>query len=348
LRVRTRWAVAVLLAATAASVSSNAFAQPKPGQGSLGMRIGVPYFLADKDTKDGQRPRLLFQANFGYKFSPGWRLMTDFGFGWIGYKDEAPTPYKVVTATDSVQVKQDLLTKIVPIDVTIIKCLRPNAKKWSPYVGIGGTINRMEIVNQRRKIQDPATFVNWVKWAPGVHAIIGEEFFVPAKPTVSLDWSVRWTYLFSKDLARFPSGFTGNDAFLSANFGVNVYFWPGGKPLEATEEPVPEPAPETLAPAPVVPDTTLTPPPPPAPPDTTVAPPDTTVAPPDTSLAPPDTSRKSSMTRDASTSGSILVRGSSVPVPSEDEGSFGAFGVTLPRTEDEGAACAIKEKRTLR
>ena len=312
--VRTRWAVAAFLAAAVAT-ASNAFAQPKPGQGSIGMRIGVPYFLADHDTKDGQRPRLLFTANFGYRMSPGWRLMTDFGFGWIGYRDEAPTPYKVVTATDSVSVKQDLLTKIVPIDLTLIKVLRPGAKKWSPYIGIGGTMNRMEIVNQRRKIQDPATFQPWVKWAPGVHAIIGEEFFVPAKPTVSLDWSVRWTYLFSKDTKKFPSGFTDNDAFLAFNFGVNVHFWPGGKPIETVEEPKAEPVPESLAP----PDTTPTP----APPDTTQSP------------APPDTTQHAP----APGNGTVMLR---------DADSFGAFGVTLPASEDEGAACAIREKRTLR
>jgi hypothetical protein len=178
LSVRTRWAVAVFLAATAATVS-NAYAQPKPGQGSLGARIGVPYFLSAFDTKDGQRPRLLFTANFGYRFSPSWRLMTDFGFGWIGYKDEAPLPYKVTNATDSVQVKQDLLTKIVPIDATLIHMFDEHATKWSPYIGAGFSINRMEIVNERRKIQDPATFKPWVNWAPGLHAIIGEESSSP-------------------------------------------------------------------------------------------------------------------------------------------------------------------------
>jgi hypothetical protein len=339
LSVRTRWAVAVILAATAASVS-NAFAQPKPGQGSLGARIGVPYFTGDSDTKAGQRPRLLFLADFGYRFSPGWRLNTDFGFGWIGYKDEAPTPYKVVTSTDSVMVKQDLLTKFVPIDVTLIKTLNPDAKKWSPYFGVGATMARLEIVNQRRKIQDPATFANWVKWAPGVHAMIGQEFFIPAKPTVALDFSVRWTYLFSKDTKKFPSGFTGNDSYLTGNFGVNVYFWPGGKPIEAVEEPAPEPVPETLAP-PVTPEPAPTP---------TPAPPDTSVAPPDTSLAPPDTTRRAPVPE--ARVQSVLVRADAAPPPGEPEpeATFGAFGVTIPKTEDEAEACEIKveEKRNLR
>ena len=61
--LRTRWAVAVFLAATAAA-APNAYAQPQPGQGSLGMRIGVPYFLGDSDTKLGQKPRMLISANF--------------------------------------------------------------------------------------------------------------------------------------------------------------------------------------------------------------------------------------------------------------------------------------------
>jgi Outer membrane protein beta-barrel domain len=347
LSVRTRWAVAVVLAATAASVS-NAFAQPKPGQGSLGARIGVPYFTGDKDTKDAQRPRLLFLANFGYRFSPGWRLNTDFGYGWIGYKDEAPTPYKVVTSSDSVMVKQDLLTKFVPIDVTLIKALNPDAKKWSPYVGAGATITRLEIVNQRRKIQDPATFVNWIKWAPGVHAMVGSEYFIPAKPTVSLDFSLRWTYLFSKDTKRFPSGFTGNDSYLTGNFGVNVHFWPGGNPIETAEEPVPEPLPDPLAPAtPAPPDTMPAPVPTPTPPDTSVAPPDTSLAPPDTTQRAPVSHARveSVLLRDAAAP-------ASVPAPADepDEATFGAFGVTIPKTEDEGAACEveIKEKRNLR
>jgi hypothetical protein len=210
-------------------------------------------------------------------------------------------------------------------------------------VGFGATIDRMEIVNQRRRIKDPATFAEWVKWAPGVHAIIGQEYFMPSKPTVSLDFSVRYTYLFSKDAKRFPSGFTGNDSWLTGAFGVNVHFWPGGKPIETAEEPVPEPAPETLAPVapatPAPPDTTPAPVPAPAPPDTTVAPPDTTVA-------PPDTTKHAPLEHAQVSSG--LERSSAETPAHDDAETFGAFGVTLPRTEDEGAACAIREKRTLR
>ena len=317
--VRTRWAVAVFLAAAAATVS-NAYAQPKPGQGSLGARIGIPYFLSDFDTKDAQRPRLLASANFGYRFSPNWRLMTDFGFGWVIYKDDAPLPYKVVNSTDSVSVKQDLMTKIVPINATLIHTFNGNARKWSPYAGAGLTINRMEIDNQRRKIQDPATFKPWVNWAPGVHALLGQEYFIPANQNVSLDFSLRYTYLFSENKEDFPSGFTGNDSFISAAFGVNVHFWPlGTKPVEAVA-PAPEPLPDPLAPAPV---------PVPAPTDTTQSP------------APPDTTQQSPVP--GSSSGSILQN-----PPQADEYGFGAFGVPVPRNEDEGAACAIREKRTLR
>ena len=90
--LRTRWAVAVAFAATAASVS-NAIAQPKAGQGSLGGNVGVPYFTGDSDTKNGQKPRLIFNANFQYKFDTRWRLGTGFGYGWVGYADGAASPY---------------------------------------------------------------------------------------------------------------------------------------------------------------------------------------------------------------------------------------------------------------
>ena len=317
--VSRRWAVAAFLAVTAATAAANAYAQPKPGQGSLGARIGAPFFLSDADTKLGQKPRLLMSANFGYRFSPNWRLMTDFGFGWVVYKDDEPTPYKVVNETDSIGVRQDLMTKIVPINATLIYSLNGHAKKWSPYVGGGVTINRMEIDDQRRKIQDPATFKPWVDWAPGVHALLGEEFFIPAKPTVSLDFSARYTYLFSENTKDFPSGFTGNDSWLSFSFGVNVHFWPGGKaPVEVAPAPAPEPAPEPLTPAP------------------SVAPSDTTHSP-----APPDTTQHAPSSQ-APQVDTIL------RAPASDAESFGAFGVTLPRTENEGEACIIREKRAPR
>jgi len=337
LSVRTRWAVAVFLAATAATVS-NAYAQPKPGQGSLGARIGVPYFLSDFDTKDGQKPRLLATANFGYRFSPNWRLMTDFGFGWVVYKDDAPLPYKVTNSTDSIQVKQDLMTKIVPINATLIHVFDGNAKKWSPYVGAGVTINRMEIDNQRRKIQDPATFKPWINWSPGVHAILGQELFLQSNENVSLDFAVRYTYLFSENAEDFPSGFTGNDSHLDATFGVNVHFWPGGKKPVETVAPAPEAVPETLTPVPV---------PVPAPSDSTQSP-----APPDTTQkapAPPDTTQKAPAPPDSTQKAPVLegASGSLLQNPAEEPG-FGAFGVPVPRSEDEGEACAIREKRTLR
>jgi hypothetical protein len=295
-------------------MATNASSQPKPGQGSIGMRIGAPYFLSDSDTKLGQKPRPLFSANFGYRFSPGWRLMTDFGFGWVVYKDDEPAPYKVVNETDSVSTRQDLMTKIVPIDATLIRNLNADAKKWSPYVGVGITINRMEIDNQRRKIQDPATFKPWVDWAPGIHAILGQELFIPAKPTVALDFSIKYTYLFSKNEKDFPSGFTENDAFLAFNFGVNVHFWPGGKPVEVAPAPTPEAPPETLTPAPAAPsDTTGTP-----------------------SPSPPDTTQKSPRV-------DTILHG-----PVSDDASFGAFGVTLPRAANEADACIIREKRAPR
>ncbi len=269
--LRTRWAVVVALAATAASVP-NAVAQPKAGQGSLGMRIGVPYFVADSDTRSGQKPRLILDGNFQYKMSPSWRFATEFGYGWVGYGANAPSPYKLrdPDTGDSVSTKQDVLTKIQPINATLIRSLNPGATKWSPYIGVGANITRMEIVNKRRVIKDPATFVKWINWSFGAHGIIGTERWMGENKNVSLDWSLRWTYLLSKDTKHFPSGFTGNDSYLTANFGVNVYFWPGGKPIETAKEPVPEAAPEALPiPEPAAPEAPATP----APPDTTTPPP---------------------------------------------------------------------------
>jgi hypothetical protein len=326
----------------AATVSS-VHAQPRPGMGSLGAHRGVPYFVADSDTKSGERPRILGQFHFQYKVSARWRLSTEFGYGWTGY-DRTPSPYKLLDPStgDSITTKVDVLTKIQPITMTALYSFRPGATKWSPYVGGGFNITRMEIVNKRKKIQDPATFAEWVKWSPGVQGELGAELYMHANHVVSLDWSLRGAYQFSKDTKRFPSGFTGNDAYLAASFGVNVYFWPGGKkPVEIapaaapTPEttPIPSPAPpEATTPPPAVPDTTKAPPPvPPAPtpatPDTSKAPapipapPDTTKVPP----APPDTSKTPPAPHGA-------------PPPAE---TFGAFGVTLPAVVPDPEACSI-------
>jgi hypothetical protein len=351
----TRCAIAVWIVAMAATVSS-VHAQPRTGMGSLGARLGVPYFLADSDTKTGERPRILGTFHFQYKASPRWRFSTEFGYGWVGY-DRAPSPYPLFDPStgDSVTTKVDVLTKIQPITFTGIYALRPMSTKWAPYVGAGINITRMEIVNKREKIQDPATFEKWVKWSPSVQGEIGTELFVQSKKTVALDWSLKGAYQFSKDTKRFPSGFTGNDAYVALSFGVNVYFWPGGKkPVDLA----PPAAPSSDNPAPAVPSTPE--PPPPATPDTTKAPappapvpatPDTTKAPvpPPPPPAPvpavPDTTKKAPVM-------SAPVQAHDVaPAPAEVApagDTFGAFGVPLPAVEPDAASCPARPAPTRR
>ena len=197
---------------------------------------------------------------------------------------------------------QDVLTKIQPITATLIYSFEHDATKWAPYAGLGPNITRMEIVEKRKRIKDPATFDEWVNWSFGAHALAGTELWMGEDKTVSLDWSLRWTYLFSKDTERFPSGFTGDDSYFNFNFGVNVYFWPGGKPIETAKEPGAR-AHARDAPAPV-PGT-------PAPP--------TTPAQPDTTKAPPHAAGAGRAGLAALASGG---RG--------HDTTFGAFGVTLP------------------
>jgi len=321
---------------------SSVQAQPRPGQGSLGAHLGVPYFYADPDVKLGERPRLLGQFHFQYKMSPSWRLSPEFGFGWVGY-DHAPAPYKLFDASsgDSVTTKEDVLTKFQPITLTMIRSLRPHATKWSPYVGAGVNLTRMEIVNRREKIQDPATFTPWVNWSPGVQGEIGAELFIPSKKTVSLDWSLRGDYQFSKDTKHFPSGFTGNDGYVAASFGVNVYFWPGGtKPIELAPAAAPEgsPAPAPVAPTPVAPT------PPPATPDTTHVPPPAPPATPDTThVPPPPPPAPQPATPDTTKPAPVIGAAPALPAPApaapEETPTFGAFGVPLPAVEPEAFAC---------
>ncbi len=262
---RTRGAVAAFVAMVA--FASAASAEGTAGKGSLGGIVGVPYFLSDSDTKDGQRPRLLGQAQFQYAFSERTRLATSFGYGWIGYKDGTPSPYKLIgSAPDSVQVMDDVLTKFQPITVSILRALKPQGAGWVPYVGAGINLTRIEIVNERRKIKDPETRALYVNWAPGLQAQVGTEHFLGANQAVSFDWHVRYSHLFSKDETKFPSGFTGPHSYVTANFGVNVYFWPiGHKPIEVAPEPEPAPAAPAAPEEPAAPETPEAPEPTPDP-----------------------------------------------------------------------------------
>jgi hypothetical protein len=324
------------MAATVSSVQ----AQPRPGQGSLGAHLGVPYFFADKDLRLGQRPRILGQFHFQYKASPRWRFSSEFGYGWVGYS-HAASPYKLFNPAsgESVSTKEDVLTKFQPVTVSALYSLRPTATKWAPYVGGGLNLTRMEITNRRKKIQDPATFRPWVHWSPGVQGELGTELYLKSNHSVTLDWSLRGDYQLSKDTNDFPSGFTGNDGYVALNFGVNVYFWPGGKrPIEIA--PAPTPAPEPV-PAPATPE--VPPPAPPATPDTTKAPvpsatPDTTTAPvppatPDTTHVPPPPPAPPAPP-DTTKHGAQAAPEAAVP-----EVTFGAFGVPLPTLDPDPAVC---------
>jgi hypothetical protein len=364
LNLKTCGAVAAFAALVV--IAPGVSAQGTAGKGALGGILGVPFFLADEDTKNGQSPRILAQGQFQYAFTPKTRVAIGAGFGWIGYKEGTVAPYRMFHPGlgDSVQVMDDVLTKFQPITVSLLRSFRDQGKGWVPYAGGGVNLTRIEIVNDRRKIKDPATFDSYVNWAPGVQAQGGFEYFLGSNQNVSFDGHARLSKLFSKDEEKFPSGFTGPHTYFSVNFGVNVYFWPiGHKPIETA----PAPAPEAIAPeAPASPDTTVAPdttivppsPPPPTPgtPDTTVVP-DTTVTP-DTTLAPG--SRQSSLVRPSaktppaaatpapaagravSTTGSPADEPAICPLPtSSDEVVGGMFGVpgvpgpaAPPRRED--------------
>ncbi|MGH7726851.1 MAG: outer membrane protein [Candidatus Eiseniibacteriota bacterium] len=271
--MRRRWALVALAVMAVFIPASKAVADVEPGKGSIGGVIGIPFILADEDTKEGSSPRILGQIDFQYVFSKQTRLSFQFGYGWVGYKDGTPAPYKMPSSSgDSTDVKDDVLTKFQPITASLLHAFKPQGQGWVPYAGGGVNLTRMEIVNDRIKVQDPATFKDWVNWSLGVQARAGIEYFLPSNTNVSFDWSGRWAYQFSKSEDDLPSGYTNNDSYFTLNFGVNVYFWPiGHKPVETAPDapaegaaPAPESRPDAPAPEPAPVDT-LTPPPPPPP-----------------------------------------------------------------------------------
>src|SRR5262245_15026168 len=296
------------------------------GKGSIGGFIGVPFFLADEDTKNGQAPRILGQFIFQYCFTPKTRLAVGAGYGWIGYKDDTPSPYGLIDPDtgDSVHVMNAAHTKFQPITATLLRSFGNQGQGWVPYAGAGVNLTRIEIVNKRNKIKDPATFDSYVNWSPGVQGQIGIERFT-TKGNVSFDWNARFQHQFSEDKEQFPSGFTGPHTLFTINFGVHTFFWPiGHKPIETA--PAPEdglaPAPSST-PAPAEPAPAPAPVPPPPPPTPT---PDTTQV--DTTRAP------------GSSQHSVLVRHKAVPAPvvvAESPTAKAAVPVIV--TRDERAIC---------
>ncbi len=290
MNLRSCGAIAVF--AAMAVCASTASAQETVGKGSLGATLGAPFFLADADTKEGQNSRLVGLANFQYVFTPKSRLAVTFGYGWVAYQDGTRAPYKVVgpSTPDSTILKDLMLTKYVPLALTYLRSFKDQGKGWVPYLGLGANLTRLEIVNDRDKIKDPATFESYVNWAPGVQVRGGSEYFLPSNKNVAFDLNAHWSYLFSKDEERFPSGFTGPHSYMSINFGVNVYFWPiGYKPIEVPK------GPEAEAPAIAPTEPGLPPPPAPAPtPDPTPDPPPVPQSEPDTTKAPPAPQLKTS------------------------------------------------------
>ena len=361
MNVNTRGALAALAAMVV--LAPPVSAQGTIGKGAIGGILGVPFFLADEDTKNGQSPRVLGQAQFQYVFNRNTRLALSGGYGWIGYKSGTPSPYPLYHPglNDSVDVMDDALTKFQPLSATLLRSFKAQGKGWVPYVGAGVNLTRIEIVNDRRKIKDPATFDSYVNWAPGVQAQAGLEYFVGDKGNVAFDWHGRFAKLFSKDAEQFPSGFTGPHTYFTVNFGVNVYFWPiGQKPVETAPQPVEE-APAPLAPAEPAPEPTptpapvdtLTPPPSPAPQDTAGT--DTTRTPGSSMLhhratkatAPSVTAASSSTAAPAPAKAAPplgIAReraedGAICPAPSGSEATSGMFGVpgvpvVPPKAED--------------
>ena len=89
----------------------------------------------------------------------------------------------------------------------------------------------MEILNDRRVVNDPVTFERFTTWDPGFSLEVGGEYFLPANRNVSFEFMTSYNYILSADEDRFPSGYNGNHSWLDLDFGVNVYFnLPGSEP----------------------------------------------------------------------------------------------------------------------
>lgn len=217
-----------ILALGVSVVPYSANAQYGSEKGSLGATIGVPFFVTDSDMKTGERPRIILKYHFGYVLNDNWRFSTRGGYGWTGYAPvPAPFPLQQCCGNPPDLTKGDQLTSITLFTATM-NYTHFLSESWMLFGGLGPGLYKLNVMNDRKTVYDPATYERFIWWSPGVSFEAGAEFFFPSNRNVSLEFMSTYNYLFSSDEERYPSGYNGNHSYIDFNFGANVYFSLGG------------------------------------------------------------------------------------------------------------------------
>ncbi len=223
--MRLAW-VAVVVVAAVLGCLGGAFAQTPPPSGpveepppppktvfqslksfgSFGANAGGMIFLSDEDASKDALIRPSLQAAFRYRFSDDWVGVSEFGFGWNAYKDKGDTVLTVMSGTLGLYRH---ISDALGLD-------------WK--LGGGAGYYRWNYKFSGKSIRDPQTQLHYRGFGPGVFAAVETEKRLTRH--VTLVTTAQSHYLITGNEDDFPTAFGGNDAFLTARFGVNYHFSP--------------------------------------------------------------------------------------------------------------------------
>ncbi len=188
------------------------------GFGSISGVVGGLRYFADDDSRDGVKPRLTFGGTAEYSPSARTAIRLDVSFGWNAYPADAeaerrfddPKPVKIVS----------------PTVLSYIRRINPGSDRFF-YAGGGFGLYywRYKISGEvQREPVNSSVIGSGKLWAfdTGVHALVGYEF--PLTDTVALQGEFLGHYVFSGNEDERPTGWNGNDAFLTFRIGAKLYF----------------------------------------------------------------------------------------------------------------------------
>jgi hypothetical protein len=163
-------------------------------------------FLADDDASRDAKLRPSLQGTFRYRFGDRWVGVAEFGFGWNAYEGKGDT---VLTVTSGTLGAYRRMMDLAGLDLRL---------------GAGAGFYRWNYKFEGKSIRDSQTQLPLRDIAPGVFGAVELERRLTPHVTVLVTGQTH--YLLSSNEEDFPSYLGGNDAFVTARFGVNYHFSP--------------------------------------------------------------------------------------------------------------------------
>jgi hypothetical protein len=227
-RVRLAGVAVVLLLASASVVRAQApdstVAKREgalSGRGAVGTQVGGSFIFAEKDYSDGAEPRFSFAGHFRYIAGPHWQWQVSPYFTWAAYKVGTAAPFRDPNFPAET-VKDFHLTQVVGGSAQLQRAGGKGRTRW--HIGAGPAVYRVVVQNHRKVLKDPVTKRLHQGTYLGATAELGQERFLKALPSTSLEWTLAYQTVFAKDDEHFPSGYSGSVTAAEFRVGAHYYF----------------------------------------------------------------------------------------------------------------------------